>query len=90
VNQATISPEQHLWLAVIERAFEDAVTPSVKSKGRQSSSKNTVRDISRAEAARWFAEGSEDFQLVCNFAGLEPAWVQRLAHRKLKLKGVRL
>lgn len=64
-----IEPEQSLWRSVIDNALRDMAS----------------RDKVAAEEARmWFEEDNEDFITVCEYAGLDPVYVKKIYHEKLK------
>lgn len=69
---------QSLWLAVIRQCLKDALMSNWKPSSETSS-------IEVDEARRWFSEGSRDFRLVCDFAGLDPDWVRRKALEEMAL-----
>ncbi len=55
--------EQRLWIAVLETAFEDAL-----------SSKNPD---DKESACRWFRDGGRNFKLVCDLANFDAGFVRR-------------
>lgn len=56
------TPEQKLWMAVLETAVEDALTN---------------KDPEEKEAARnWFRQGGSHFKLVCDLADFNPEYVR--------------
>jgi hypothetical protein len=61
------SPENFLWLAVVQQAIHDAV--------------NLSDPRLRNEARKWLLNNSEDFQLVCAWSGLDPDYVAIRARR---------
>jgi hypothetical protein len=61
-----IEPEQKLWIAVIVAAWQDL---SVKGWDNR-----RYRDA----AHDWFQSNSRHFKLVCDAAGLNPEYVQRM------------
>lgn len=66
--------EQSLWVAVITQALMDV---SSKSKKREA-----LKD--KAAAYAWLTEGSEDFDAVCDMAGLDPLYVMVSAERAMR------
>lgn len=58
---------QSLWRMVIMQAMYDIRTKDVKS----------TRGLDRDRAASWF-DNSRDFNMVCDLAGWEPAYVMRM------------
>jgi hypothetical protein len=56
------TPEQQLWSAVLETALNDALTHKDPDE--------------RERAVRWFKEGGQHFQMVCDMANYEPNFVQ--------------
>lgn len=61
------SPEQKLWIAVLEIAVEDALTN---------------KDPDEKEAARrWFREGGSHFKFVCDLADFDPDYVRKQVMR---------
>lgn len=66
-------PERRLMQAIILNAIGDAT-------GRKSDCRrpNQVEN-DRRDAIRWFAEAGFDFRRVCEFAGMHPDMVRRLA-----------
>ncbi|WP_145916920.1 hypothetical protein [Erythrobacter sp. QSSC1-22B] len=66
-------PERRLMQAIILNAIGDAT-------GRKSDCRrpNQVANDQR-DALRWFAEAGPDFRRVCEFAGMHPDVVRRLA-----------
>lgn len=57
--------ERHLWIAVLQQAFDDAL-----GRGAPASPAEVQRHAQR-EALEWL--DSEDFLLVCDLAGVDPA-----------------
>jgi hypothetical protein len=65
--------EQDLWIAVIHRALEDAI--STPDAGRANT--NVTASFIDCRAARnWFKDGGRDFVRACTLAGLDPAYVR--------------
>ena len=73
-----MTPEQNLWVNVIAQQFHDArreiLPPRKKKNGKmQDRPNNNAVYVART----WFETNSEDFQMVCNLAGLSPEYVIR-------------
>lgn len=61
------TPEQKLWIAVLETAVEDALAH---------------KDPDEKEAARnWFREGGTHFKFVCDLADFDPDYVRKQVMR---------
>jgi hypothetical protein len=58
--------EPGLWKAVITQALMDASSNSQKADARRS----------KREALEWLRGTSDDFEAVCDHAGLDPAYVR--------------
>lgn len=65
--------EQALWAAVITQALMDAASRSAKNEARKD--KTRARD--------WLATITDDFQDVCDLAGLDPSYVASRAERAI-------
>lgn len=65
--------EQALWTAVITQALMDAASQSAKRDARKD--KTRARD--------WLATPTDDFQDVCDLAGLDPSYVATRAERAI-------
>lgn len=61
--------EPGLWRAVITQALMDAATASSKPEARKV----------RADAIQWLLSPSDDFDAVCDNAGLDPDYVRSRA-----------
>lgn len=61
--------EPGLWRAVITQALMDAATASSKPEARKA----------RADAIQWLLSPSDDFDDVCDNAGLDPDYVRSQA-----------
>jgi hypothetical protein len=68
------SPENHLFQAVLARAFEDATARVSATK----SSGSTQQD-EQAQARAWLLKGDADVRMVCSLADIEFETVQRAA-----------
>jgi hypothetical protein len=68
------SPENHLFQAVLARAFEDATArvPATKTSGG-------TRQDEQAQARTWLLKGGADMQTVCLLADVPPETVQKAA-----------
>jgi hypothetical protein len=62
---SAMTPEQRLWVAVTEAAIYDATRLSLDNKMCE-------------QARAWLLGMRRDFKLVCEWAGLDPAYVHRL------------
>lgn len=73
-----MTPEQNLWVNVIAQQFHDA-TRKILPPGKKKNGKMQDRPNNNAVyvARTWFETNSEDFQMVCNLAGLSPEYVIR-------------
>ena len=69
------SPENHLFRAVLARAFEDATA------ARAPATKNGAgtRQDEQARARTWLLKGGVDVRMVCSLADIEFDTVQRAA-----------
>ncbi|MBF0380114.1 MAG: hypothetical protein HQL69_03795 [Magnetococcales bacterium] len=61
-SNSKYTPEQMLWSAVLETALNDALTHKDPAE--------------RDRAIRWFRDGGQHFQMVCDMANYEPSFVQ--------------
>ncbi len=70
------SPERHMWLAVIGRAFQDA-----RWKDDYTTALRIFIDKynARAEARAFLRGRTEGFHLICQAAGLNPDYTRRRA-----------
>ena len=81
------TPEQDLWVAVIAQHFTDAcreipIEYYYEKDGNGHMRKKQVKhrvpwanDVNLART--WLETSSQDFNMVCHLAGVDPAWVQR-------------
>jgi hypothetical protein len=67
-ESALIKPEQELWRAVIDNAVRDLASNNAEDK---------------EEALFWFLNRGEDFQFVCDSAGLSSDYVAKIFDDKL-------
>jgi hypothetical protein len=61
----TILPEQKLWRAVLQRAFEDVIYPGMERP----------LVVQKYKAHGWFSDGGDDFNTVCSLAGFDYSYV---------------
>ncbi len=76
-----MTPEQNLWVNVIAQQFHDAtreILPPIKKKNGKTQDRPNNNSIHLART--WFETKSEDFQMVCSLAGLDPEYVVRKYH----------
>lgn len=66
--------EQALWVAVIGQAIEDATCDPGQSQRRAQDQR---------DARAWLTVRNADFDRVCALAGLDPAYVRRLAAERM-------
>ena len=80
-------PEKDLWVAVLCRAALDAFKkpPSLNMKVKANHPHHNIYKFDRDQARHFFLEGGFHFNLICEMAGRDPAYVQEKA-RKLLLK----
>ena len=64
------TPEHDLWTCVLSKAAHDAIYSTDWRESRL--------------AIAWFKAGRKDFRDVCEYAGREPAYVQRVMERPIK------
>ncbi|MBF0161493.1 MAG: hypothetical protein HQL88_04315 [Magnetococcales bacterium] len=55
--------EQRLWVAVLDEALREALSGKTPSR--------------RETARRWFREGGQHFQLVCDLANFDASFVRK-------------
>ena len=60
-----ILPEQKLWRAVLQRAFEDVIYPGLERP----------LVVQKYKAHGWFSDGGDDFDTVCSLAGFNYTYV---------------
>ena len=80
-------PEKDLWVAVLCRAALDAFKkpPSLNMKVKANHPHHNIYKFDRDQARHFFLEGGFHFNLICEMAGRDPAYVQEKA-RKLLLR----
>jgi len=61
----TKEPDKELWRQVLRQAFEDAFLPR----------KLHLCDYEKRDAIKFVTERSENFDAVCELAGLDPGYV---------------
>jgi hypothetical protein len=69
------SPENHLFQAVLARAFEDAT--AARAPATQTNA--GTRQDEQAKAREWLLGGAADLRTVCSLADIEFETVQRAA-----------
>jgi hypothetical protein len=69
------SPENHLFQAVLARAFEDATAPHAPAAKTSAG----TRQDEQAKARTWLLKGGVDVRMVCSLADIEHDTVQRAA-----------
>ena len=69
-EQSEATSNEYIWKAVLSRAAEDAFLMSCNTL-------SAVRDVE--QALHWFVRGGQDFDLVCEYAGRNPAYVYHKA-----------
>ena len=80
-------PEKDLWVAVLCRAVLDAVKgpPDLDMTVKANKSHKSLYNFNREAARHFFMEGGFHFNLICEMAGRNPAYVQSRI-RKVILK----
>ena len=71
------NPDTRIWRAVISLALEDVMITN----------QNRTESVLKGDAHDWFCSNSEDFNMVCFQAELEPKWV-RMRYLDALEKGV--
>ena len=71
------NPDIRIWRAVISLALEDVMITN----------QNRTESVLKGEAHDWFCSDSEDYNMVCFQAELEPKWV-RMRYLNALEKGV--
>jgi len=71
------NPDIRIWRAVISLALEDVMITN----------QNRTESVLKGDAHDWFCSNSEDFNMVCFQAELEPKWV-RMRYLDALEKGV--
>lgn len=83
-NEPPATPIERLFRAVIDEAFKDAaVLPKIWYRRGTDRHLATTRQRLQDEARRWLLSGGQDFILICDLAGRDPAEVQEKARRLL-------
>ena len=62
----TPNPDTRIWRAVISLALEDVMITN----------QNRTESVLKGEAHDWFCSDSEDYNMVCFQAELDPKWVR--------------
>jgi len=72
-------PEKDLWVAVLCRAVLDACKgpPDLDMSRRANISHKNHYNFNKEQARHFFLEGGFHFNLICEMAGRNPAYVQR-------------
>ena len=80
-------PEKDLWVAVLCRAVLDACKgpPDLEMTRKANRSHESLYCYNRDQARHFFMEGGFHFNLICEMAGRNPAYVQSRV-RKVILK----
>jgi len=74
--QEEIPPEMKLFRAVLSLAFEDAMNTNA----------TRVSAVLKSKAHDWFINCVQDFNLICNLAGYDPAFI-KFNYKKLLKSG---
>ena len=71
-------PEKDLWVAVLCRAVLDACKgpPELDMSRKANKSHKSLYNFNRDQARHFFMEGGYHFNLICEMAGRNPAYVQ--------------
>ena len=71
-------PEKDLWVAVLTRAALDACKgpPDLDMTRKANKSHKSLYNFNREAARHFFMEGGFHFNLICEMAGRNPAYVQ--------------
>lgn len=72
-GEIRVRGEQALWRAVIVQALMDSASNSHKAEAK----------FFKTQAMQWLCGSHPDFATVCDYAGMEPAYVRRMAKRAL-------
>lgn len=72
------SPEQRLWRAVLQRAFEDVIYPGMERP----------LVIFKYKAHLWFMDKSDEFCAVCYMAGFDCTYVHETYQRMVEREQV--
>ena len=88
INEEKVTlPEKELWVAVLCRAVLDAVKgpPELDMSRKANKSHKSLYNFNREAARHFFMEGGYHFNLICEMAGRNPAYVQERI-RKILLR----
>ena len=71
-------PEKDLWVAVLCRAVLDACKgpPQLDMTRKSNTAHKSLYNYNREAARHFFMEGGSHFNLICEMAGRDPAYVQ--------------
>jgi hypothetical protein len=71
-------PEKDLWVAVLCRAVLDACKgpPQLDMTRKANTAHKSLYNYNREAARHFFMEGGSHFNLICEMAGRDPAYVQ--------------
>ena len=85
-NPQNVPEEQLLFLSVILQAFLDATKPAASNEPEE-------EQLARRQAQAWFFASvgvtAEDFQTVCDMAGLDAGYVRSFAYKVLRTKEIK-
>jgi hypothetical protein len=73
-------PENALWRNVVAQAIQDATMPLTDHQGQF----RDQMEIIRGQARRWVKMQTDDFQRVCELAGLEASRVHTFAMTRIR------
>ena len=81
-------PEKDLWVAVLTRAVLDACKgpPDLDMSRRSNVSHQNHYNFNRNQARHFFMEGGSHFNLICEMAGRNPAYVQNKVRKVILRK----
>ena len=81
-------PEKDLWVAVLCRAVLDACKgpPNLDMTRRANVCHKSHYKYNRDQAQHFFLEGGKHFNLICEMAGRNPAYVQQKARKMILRK----
>ena len=81
-------PEKDLWVAVLCRAVLDAVKgpPDLDMTREANKSHKSLYNYNREAARHFFLEGGSHFNLICEMAGRNPAYVQAIVKKVILRK----
>ena len=81
-------PEKDLWVAVLCRAVLDACKgpPDLDMTRKANKSHKSLYNFNREAARHFFMEGGFHFNLICEMAGRNPAYVQNKVRKVILRK----